>query len=53
MPIFILLGWLVGLALGGIATAMALLSFGLTLPAILTPFASLVAPVAHWQRSSR
>jgi hypothetical protein len=45
MAIFILLGWLVGLALGGIATAMALLSFGLTLPAILTPFAGLLAPL--------
>lgn len=45
MPIFILLGWLVGLALGGITTAMALLSFGLPLPAILAPFGSLLAPL--------
>jgi hypothetical protein len=45
MPIFILLGWLIGLALGAIATAMLLLSFGLTLPAVLTPFASQLAPL--------
>ena len=45
MPIFILLGWLVGLALGAIATAMGLLSFGFTLPAILTPFASFLTPL--------
>lgn len=45
MPVFILLGWLVGLALGAIATAMALLTFGLTLPAILVPFGSLLAPL--------
>lgn len=45
MPIFIFLGWLVGLALGGIATALALLSLGLTMPAALTPFASILAPI--------
>jgi hypothetical protein len=45
MPIFILLGWLVGLALGGLAAAMALLSFGLTLPAVLASFASILAPL--------
>ena len=45
MPIFILLGWLVGLVLGGFATAMALLSLGLTIPAALIPFASLLAPL--------
>ena len=45
MPIFIFLGWLVGLALGGFATAMALMSFGLMLPGILTPFASILAPL--------
>lgn len=44
MPVFILLGWLVGLALGGLATAMALLSFGLTLPAALASFAAILAP---------
>lgn len=44
-PIFILLGWLVGLALGGLATALALLSLGFTLPAGLTPFASILAPL--------
>jgi hypothetical protein len=45
MAAFIFLGWLVGLALGGIAAAMGLMSLGITPPIVLSPLVPFLAPL--------
>ena len=46
MPVFILLGWLVGLLLGSVATALFFAGLGITVPAAIAVLVSLVGPLA-------
>ncbi|MBL6615488.1 MAG: hypothetical protein ISP49_05190 [Reyranella sp.] len=45
MPVFILLGWLVGLVLGALATVTALLSLGFALQGVLGALGGVLAPM--------
>lgn len=45
MAILILLGWMLGLGLGAAAITLALMSFGVTLPAVVAPLGPLLAPL--------
>ena len=45
MPVFILLGWLVGLVLGGVAIAILFLALGLSLPFALSGLAGILTPL--------
>src|SRR5438105_895420 len=45
MVLLILLGWVIGIGLGAAATVFALMSFGLTLPAVVAPLGPILAPL--------
>lgn len=45
MPVFLLFGWLIGLALGAFSTVLAVLALGLSVPLFLGPLAGILAPI--------
>ena len=45
MPVFIFLGWVVGLLLGAIAAVSALLALGIAVAGALSPLRAILAPL--------